>query len=120
MIPGWYDLTRAEKPGHIYFIYPFDGAAIELESLGGVDPVSIAKYRSLLLQLGAHPAMLDGAPGLLVARSGLPGDVLAQWFIVRNPVVYRITLYGSLAWPQDSPDLRDALGWMLRTWRWTS
>ena len=120
LIPGWYDLNRVGKPGLIYFTLPFDGAGIQLESLAAVNPVKIAGYRSYLLRLGARPDVLDGAPGLLVARSGLPGGVLEQWFIVRGPVVYVITLDGSPAWPQDSPYLRDAFAFMLRSWQWTS
>ena len=73
-----------------------------------------------LLRLGAHPAVLDGAPGLLVTRSGLPGGMLEQWFIVRGPVVHVVTLYRSPAWGQDSPYLRRAFAWMLRTWQWTN
>jgi hypothetical protein len=78
----------------------------------------IANYRSYLLRLGARPTVLDGAPGLLVARPGLPAGMLAQWFIVRGPVVHVVTLYGSAAWPQDSPDLQGAFTSILRTWRW--
>ena len=118
--PSWYVVTNAGKPGLIYFTFPFDGAYIQLQSLGGVNPVAIADYRSYLLRLGARPAVLDGAPGLLAARSGLPGGVLEQWFIVRGPVAHIVTLYRSPAWPQDSPDLRDDFTRMLRTWQWMS
>ena len=120
LIPNWYAVTEASKPGMVFLIFPVDGAYIDVESLAGVHPVTIAAERSYLLRLGARPAVLDGAPGLLVARSGLPGGMLAQWFIVRGPVVQVITLYRSPAWPQDSPYLRDAFGWILRTWRWAS
>lgn len=120
LIPNWYAVTEASKPGMVFFIFPVDGAVIDVESLVGVHPVTIAADRSYLLRLGARPAVLDGAPGLLVARSGLPGGTLEQWLIVRGPVVQVVTLYGSPAWPQDSPYLRDAFGWILRTWRWAS
>jgi hypothetical protein len=56
----------------------------------------------------ARPAVPDGAPGLLAARSGLPGGILEQWFVVRGAVVHVVTLYRSPAWPQDSPYLRSA------------
>jgi hypothetical protein len=120
LMPSWYALTNTGKPGLVFFTFPFDGADIELQSLGGVSPVTIADYKSYLVRLGARPAVLDGAPGLLVARSGLPGGMLEQWFIVRGPVVHVVTLYRSPGWPQDSPDLRADFALMLRTWRWTS
>jgi Zn-dependent protease with chaperone function len=120
LIPGWYDLDRAGEPGLAHFTYPFDGAGIQLVSLVGVNPVKIAEHRSYLLRLGARPDVLDGAPGLLVSRSGLPGWVLEQWFIVRGPVVYGITLDGPSAAPQDSPYLRHEFAVILRSWRWTS
>ena len=120
LMPSWYALTNTGKPGLVFFTFPFDGAEIELQSLGGVSPVTIADYKSYLLRLGARPAVLDGAPGLLVTRSGLPEGMLEQWFIVRGPVVHVVTLYRSPAWPQDSPDLRDDFALMLRTWRWAS
>jgi len=120
LIPSWYAITNTGKPGLTYFIFPFDGADIQLQSLRGVSPVAIARYRSYLLGLGARPATLDGEPGLLAARSGLPGGVLEQWFIVRGPVVHVVTLYPSPAWPGDSPYLRGAFSSMLGTWQWMS
>jgi Zn-dependent protease with chaperone function len=120
LIPGWYDLNRADKPGLIHFTFLYDGAGIQLARLAAVNPVKIANYRSYLLRLGARPDLLDGAPGLLVARPGLPGGMLEQWFIVRGPVVYGITLDGSPVWPQDSPYLRHEFAVILRSWHWTS
>ena len=116
LIPSWYAVTNTGKPGLMYFTFPIDGADIQLETLGGVTPVTIAN----LLRLGARPTVLDGAPGLLVARSGLPAGMLEQWFIVRGPVVHVVTLYRSPAWPQDSPYLRGAFTSILRTWQWMS
>jgi Zn-dependent protease with chaperone function len=120
LIPSWYAVTNTGKPGLMYFTFPVDGADIQLQTLGGVSPVTIANYRSYLLRLGARPTVLHGTPGLLVARSGLPAGMLEQWFIVRGPVVHIVTLYRSAAWPQDSPYLRGAFTSILRTWRWTS
>ena len=120
LIPSWYAVTNTGKPGLMYFTFPIDGADIQLETLGGVTPVAIANYRSYLLRLGARPAVLDGAQGLLAGRSGLPEGMLEQWFIVRGPVVHVVTLYRSPEWPQDSPYLRDAFTSILRTWRWMS
>ena len=77
-------------------------------------------FLALLLRLGARKAVLDGAPGLLLARSGLSAGVLEQWFIVRDPAVHLITLYRSPAWPRDSPFLRDDFARMLHSWRWTA
>jgi Zn-dependent protease with chaperone function len=118
LIPSWYAVTEAGKPGMVFLVFPADGASIDVASLAGVHPATIADDRSSLLRLGARPAALDGAPGLLLTRPGLPAGILEQWFIVRGPVVQVITLYRSPAWPQDSPYLREALGWILRTWRW--
>jgi len=120
LIPSWYAVTNTGKPGLMYFTFPIDGAYIQLETLGGITPVAIANYRSYLLRLGARPTVLDGAQGLLAARSGLPAGMLEQWFIVRGPVVHVVTLYRSPAWPQDSPYLRGAFTSILRTWRWMS
>jgi Zn-dependent protease with chaperone function len=120
LIPGWYALTQTGKPGLIIFTFPFDGATIDLLSLPAVSSVKTTEYRSFLLRLGARPALLDGAPGLRIARSGLPGGVLEQWFIVSGPAVYLITLYQSPDWPGDSPDLRQDLARMLHTWHWAN
>ena len=118
--PGWYDRNPAGEPGPAYFASPYGGAGVLLESLTAVNPVTIARYRSHLLRLGARPGVLDGAPGLRIARSGLPGGVLEQWFIVRGPVVYRITLTGSPEWRQESANLRGLFAFMLRNWQWAS
>ena len=99
------------------FIFPFDGATIDLQSLPAGSSAGIAESRHQLLRLGAHRALLDGAPGLRITRSGLPGGVLEHWFIVRGPAVYLITLHQSPDWPGDSPDLRHDLARMLSTWR---
>ncbi|MBV9855637.1 MAG: M48 family metalloprotease [Streptosporangiaceae bacterium] len=120
LIPSWYAVTQAGKPGLIYFTFPFDGAAMQLESLVAVNPVKIAEYRSYLFRLGARPDMLDGAPGLLVTYSDLHRGALEQWFVVRGPVVYLITLGRSPEWPEDSPYLRGAFAFMLHSWQWTS
>ena len=120
LIPGWYDLNRPGKPGLVHFTFPYDGAEIQLARLVGVNPVKIAEYKSHLLQLGARPNVLNGAPGLLVSRSGLPGGVLEQWFIVRGPVVYGITLDGAPAWPQDSSYLRHEFAVIVRSWHWAN
>jgi hypothetical protein len=119
-MPATAALTQTGKPGLAIFTFPFDGATIDLLSLPAVSSVQTARYRSLLLRLGARPALLDGAPGLQIARAGLPGEVLEQWFIVRGPAVYLITLNKSPDWPGDSPYLRDSLARMLHTWHWTN
>lgn len=119
LIPNWYALTQAGKPGPVVFTFPFDGATIYLLSPPASKSVNAAKYRNALLQLGARPALLDGAPGLQIARPGLPAGILEQWFIVRGPAVYLITLNKSPDFPGDSPYLRDSLTRMLRTWHWT-
>jgi len=120
LIPSWYALTQTGNPGQITLIFPFDGATIDLQSLPAGNSAGIAESRHQLLRLGAHRAPLDGALGLRIARSGLPGGVLEHWFIVRGPAVYLITLHQSPDWPGDSPDLRHDLARMLSTWRWTN
>jgi Zn-dependent protease with chaperone function len=120
LIPDWFAVTNTGEPGLMKFIFPFDGADIQLQSLGNANPISIAEYRSYLLRLGARPSVLDGAPGLLAARSVLPGGVLEQWFIVRGPVVQIVSLIRSREAPADSPYLRSAFTSMLRTWQWMS
>ena len=119
LIPNWYAVTEASKPGMVFLTFPVDGAYIDVESLVGVHPVTIVDERSYLRRLGARQDPLEGAPGLLLARSGLAHAVLEQWFIVRGTAVYLITLYGSPAWPQDSPYLQNAYAYMLRSWQWT-
>ncbi len=123
LIPDWYAGTEAGKPGLIVFTFPVDGATIDLLSLAPGNSVNVAGYRSLLLRLGAHPALLDGAPGLRIARPGLPHGILEQWFIVRGPTVHLITLhrspYGGI-YLQDSPYLGQSLARMLHTWHWTN
>lgn len=119
LIPNWYALTQAGEPGPVVFTFPFDGAKIYLLSPPASKSVNAAKYRNVLLRLGARPALLDGAPGLRIARPGLPAGILEQWFIVRSPAVYLITLNKSPDFPGDSPYLRDSLTRMLRTWHWT-
>lgn len=120
LIPNWYALTQAGNPELIRFIFPVDGATVDLLSLPVGNSAGLAQYRNGLLRLGARPALLDGARGLRIARSGLPGRVLEQWFVVRGPAVYVITLNGSGTYPQDSPYLRDSLVRMLQSWHWTS
>jgi len=61
-----------------------------------------------------------GAPGLLLARSGLPVGALQQWTIARGPLVYLISVDRAPAWPQDSPYLQNAFTYMLHSWQWTS
>jgi len=46
--------------------------------------------------------------------------VLEQWFIVRGPVFYVVTLFGLPAFPEDSPYLENAYASMLRSWQWTT
>jgi hypothetical protein len=53
-------------------------------------------------------------------RSGQAHNVLEQWFVVRGPVFYLLTLYGSPIFPEDSPYLENAYAYMLRGWQWTS
>jgi Zn-dependent protease with chaperone function len=115
--PSWYAL--AGRPGVMYFIFPLDNADIALQSLGGVSSATIAADRAYLRRLGARPAALDGTAGLLVARPGLPKQILELWFVVRRGVVHIVTLYGSAEFPGDSSYLRGAFTSMLRTWQWT-
>jgi hypothetical protein len=118
LIPNWYALTQAGKPGLMVFTFPFDGGTIYLLSPPASKSVNTAKYRNVLLQLGARPAPLDGTLGLRIARPGLPAGILEQWFIVRGPAGYLITLNKSPDFPGDSPYLRGSLTRMLRTWHW--
>lgn len=118
LIPNWYALSQAGRPGLIVFSFPFDGATIYLVSPPASASIKPAGYRNTLLKLGARRALLDGAPGLQIARPGLPAGILAQWFIVRGPGVYLITLNKSPDYPGDSPYLRGSLTRMLRTWHW--
>ena len=120
LIPSWYTLTQADNPTRMVISYPFDGGAIDLLSLTVGNSAAITAYRNQLLRIGARPGLLDGAPGLRIARSNLPGGVLEQWFIVRGPAVYLITLHEAPAWPEDSPYLRHSLARMLDTWHWTN
>ena len=120
LIPSWYARTQTGNPGQMTFIFPFDGATIDLQSLPAGNSAGIAEYGHQLLRLGAHRALLDGAPGLRITRPGLPGGVLEHWFIVRGPTVYLITLHQSPDWPGDSPDLRHDLARMLNTWHWAN
>jgi hypothetical protein len=116
LAPAWY--ARVAGPGLQIISFPGDGGHIDLAALVA-NPVVVADDRSGLVRLGARPAALDGAPGLLLARSGLAHNVLEQWFIVRGRVFYLVTLYGSSAWPQDSPFLENKYALMLRSWQWT-
>ena len=93
---------------------------IRLQALAGLSAVQLADNRSYLIRLDAHPGVLDGAPGLLLARSGLPNGVLAQWTIVRGSLLYLISVDRAPAWPQDSPYLQNAFAYMLHSWQWTS
>jgi len=120
LIPNWYALGQGPRSGLIIFTFPADGGRIQLQSLADVNPVKLADYRSYLIRLGARPGVLDGAPGLLLARSGLPDGALEQWTIVRGPLVYLISVDRAPAWPQDSPYLQNAFTYMLHSWQWTS
>ena len=120
LIPNWYALGQGPRSGLIIFTFPADGGRIQLQSLADVNPVKLADYRSYLIRLGARRGVLDGAPGLLLARSGLPDGVLEQWTIVRGPLVYLISVDRAPAWPQDSPYLQNAFTYMLHSWQWTS
>jgi Zn-dependent protease with chaperone function len=119
LIPNWYDVGSVGEPGLQVFRFPIDGGHIALDAVAP-NPALVADYRSDLVRLGARPAALDGAPGLLLVRSGLAHNVLEQWLIVRGRAFYVVTLYGSPEWPQDSPYLQDAYAYMLRSWHWTS
>ena len=119
LIPNWYALGQGPRSGLISFTYP-DGGRIRLQTLADLNPVQLADNRSNLIQLGAHPGVLDGAPGLFLARSGLPHGVLAQWTIVRGSLLYLIWVDRAPAWPQDSPYLQNAFTYMLHSWQWTS
>jgi Zn-dependent protease with chaperone function len=118
LVPNWYARTQFRAQGLIVISFPFDGAKIGLLSPPASKSVKAAEYRNALLQLGARPALLGGAPGLQIARSNLPAEILEQWFIVRGSAVYLITLNKSPDFPGDSPYLRDSLTRMLRTWHW--
>ena len=117
LIPAWY--ARPAGPGLQIFSFPTDGGHIALDAMVA-NPVVVADDRSDLVRLGARPAALDGAPGLLLVRSGLAHNVLEQWLIVRGRVFYLVTLYGSSGWPQDSLSLENAYARMLRSWQWTN
>jgi Zn-dependent protease with chaperone function len=119
LIPNWYDVGSDGHAGLQELLFPFDGGHIDLYAFRA-NPVVVADDRSELRRLGARPAALDGAGGLLLARSGLAHNVLEQWFIPRGPVSYVVTLYGSPEWPQDSPYLQNAYAYMLRSWQWKS
>ncbi len=119
LIPNWYALGQGPRSGLITFTF-LDGGRIRLQTLADVNPVQLAENRSNLIRLGAHPGVLDGAPGLLLARSGLPNGVLAQWTLVRGSLLYLIWVDRAPAWPQDSPYLQNAFAYMLHSWQWTS
>ncbi len=119
LLPNWYDVGSGGHAGLQKLLFPTDGGYIVLYAFH-TNPVVVADDRSELRRFGARPAALDGAPGLLLARSGLAHHVLEQWFIPRGAVSYVVTLYGSPDWPQDSPYLQGAYAYMLRSWQWTS
>ena len=119
LIPGWYEtLTNTKVPQPLLYT-PLDGGQIELDAVEAT-PAVVADDRSLMRRLGAHTAALDSAPGLRLVRSVAVDDVLEQWFIVRGPVYYLVTLYGSTAFPEDSAYLENAYAYMLRSWQWTT
>jgi hypothetical protein len=119
LIPGWYEtVTNAKAPQPLLYSLS-DGGQIELDAVQAT-PTAVADDRALLRRVGAHPAALDGAPGLLLVRSVAVDNVLEQWFVVRGPVFYVVTLYGSLVFPEDSPYLENAYAFMLRSWQWTT
>jgi hypothetical protein len=104
-------------------LFPIDSGEVAVQ-VSRIDPVEIAADRSDLLRLGARPDSLDRAPGLLLARSGLPDGVLEQWFVVRASVTYgslsyNVTLFASPGNPEDSPFLEGKYSAMLATWQWT-
>jgi hypothetical protein len=68
--PDWYDVGSDGQPGLQVVLFPFDGGQIELYAAAAT-PASVADDRAYLRRLGARPMALDGAPGLLLARSGL-------------------------------------------------
>ena len=119
LIPNWYDIGSASRPGLQDFYFPLDGGYIALAT-GTANPAEVAPYRSELRRLGAHTAVLEGAQGLRLARSGLAHNLLEEWFVVRGRVYYLVALYGSAKWPQDSAYLENACAYILRSWRWTS
>ena len=119
LIPNWYDIGSNGQAGLQVLSFPLDGGQIALDAIEAT-PAVVAGDRSDLRRLGAHTAALDGAPGLLLMRSGQAHNVLEQWFVVRGPVFYLLTLYGSPIFPQDSPYLENAYAYMLRSWQWTS
>lgn len=119
LIPTWYETsTNAKVPQPLLF-YPLDGGEIEIDAVEAT-PAAVAADRSLLSRLGAHAAALDGAPGLLLVRSVAVDNVLEQWFVVRGPVFYVVTLYASPAFAEDSTYLENAYAFMLRSWQWTT
>ena len=119
LIPNWYDIGSNGQAGLQVLSFPLDGGQIALDAVEAT-PAVVAGDRSDLRRLGAHTAALDGAPGLLLMRSGQAHNVLEQWFVVRGPVFYLLTLYGSPIFPEDSPYLENAYAYMLRSWQWTS
>jgi Zn-dependent protease with chaperone function len=119
LLPAWYASYPAGQPGVQVFSFQTYGGKITLVTVLA-NPALVAADRSDLLRLGARPAALDGAPGLLLARSGLAHGVLEQWFVVRGRVFYLLTLYGSPQSPEFSPYLQHAYALTLRSWQWTS
>ena len=119
LIPNWYDLGSEGHAGLQVLSFPLDGGYIVLDAVKAT-PAVVASDRSVLRRLGAHPAALDGTPGSLLARPGLAHHVLEQWFVVRGPVFYLVTLYNSTTFPEDAPYLQNAYAYMLSSWHWTS
>ena len=63
LVPNWYAATQSRAQGLIVISFPFDGAKIGLLSPPASKSVKAADLRNALLQLGARPALLGGAPG---------------------------------------------------------
>ena len=119
LIPGWYEtLTNTKVPQPLLY-REYYGGLIELDAFEAT-PAAVADDRSILRRQGAHTAALDGAPGLLLVRSVAVDNVLEQWFVVRGPVFYVVTLNGSTASPENSPYLENAYAYMMGSWRWTT
>lgn len=122
LAPSWYAVSTSHW-GQLRFTCTIDGGTVNLISLSTVTSSDVSAYQAWLVGKGARAATLDGAPGLRLARSGLPRGMLEEWFIVRKRMVYAITLYPSPYggfYLENSPFLRSSLRAMLRTWHWNN
>jgi Zn-dependent protease with chaperone function len=118
LIPTWYEtLTNTKVPAPLLSTQIEGGMILLLD--GEATPAEVADERALLRRQGARTAALDSAPGLLLVHSVPVDGVLEQWFVVRGPEYYFVTLLDPIANPGDPQYLESAYAYMMGSWQWT-